>query len=134
MPTVFPFHSALYASLSMLLLTVLAMRTTMLRRRHHVFAGHGGVPALQAASRMHGVSFEHLLPLILMLCFFEALGGQTLWVDVFGGAILVGRLVQVIGWVTKTKLRQAGMGLTYLLEISLPLAVLWEVLQRLNHA
>ena len=120
-----PVHTAFFAALSLLLLWALALRTTQIRIRERVFVGDGGLKQLRRISRAHGVSVEHLVPLLLLLLILELLGTDRRLVDGFGVAILVARLVHVFGYVRGFPLvRITGMSLTYFIEPLLALLVL----------
>jgi uncharacterized protein len=120
-----PIHAAVFAALSLLLLWALALRTTLIRIRARVFVGDGGLAPLRRATRSHGVSVEHLVPLMLLLLCLELLGADKRLVDAFGVAILVARMLHVFGFVNAFyRIRIGGMTLTYLLEPALALVVL----------
>lgn len=126
-----PTHAAFFAVLSCLLLTALALLTTRLRVRYKTFAGYGDHSDLQRISRAHGVSFEHLMPMLLLLLLLELCGADHRWVDSFGIAILATRLVHVVGFVRGMwRLRIPGMTLTYATETALAIAVLVRVVSR----
>jgi uncharacterized membrane protein YecN with MAPEG domain len=123
-----PIHTAVFAALASLLLTALALLTTRLRIKHKIFVGYGDRSDLQRISRAHGVSFEHLLPMLLMLLLLELCGCDHHIVDGFGIAILASRLAHVTGFVRGLwRLRIPGMSATYLTETLLALAVLVQV-------
>ncbi len=114
-----PVHSAVFAAISMLLLCALAARTSQLRLRHGIFAGHGDNETLRRVSRAHGVSLEHLLPILLLLLCLELLGADHRIVDGLGIAMLAGRALHVAGFLgmkPEAPLRTTGMGITYTLE------------------
>jgi uncharacterized membrane protein YecN with MAPEG domain len=115
-----PSHSALYAALSMLLLTALGVRISLIRLRERVFYGDGDLRVLRRSSRAHAVSVEHLLPLLLLLLIFELLGARKPLVDAFGIAILGSRLVHIFAFLIGSAwIRYTGATLTYLTEAAL---------------
>jgi uncharacterized membrane protein YecN with MAPEG domain len=123
-----PTHTAVIAAISMLLLLVLGVHTSLIRLREKVYYGDGGLPALRKASRAHGVSFEHLMPVLLLLLILELLGAGKAVIDGFGIAILGSRLVQVTGFFLGQRvLRTSAITVTYLIELALALLVLATV-------
>ncbi len=127
-----PVHTAIYAAVSIWLLLALCLRISALRLRHKVFAGDGGIVALQAASRAHGVSVEHLVPLLILLLIFELLGAKPALVDAFGITILAARILHVAGFLLPARpwgrVRQLGIGITYAIEGVLPLLLVTRAL------
>jgi uncharacterized membrane protein YecN with MAPEG domain len=120
-----PVHTALFAALSCLFLSALAGLTSRLRIKHKIFSGYGDRPDLQRMSRAHGVSFEHLLPMLLLLLVLELCGGDRRLIDAFGVVMLLSRLSHVVGFVRGNHhLRVGGMTVTYVCETALALAVL----------
>jgi len=110
--------TAFYAGLLALLLLVLGMRLPLLRRRHQVSLGDGGVPALQRAVRMHGNAAE-TIPIGLILLAVLELQGFSLWIlNAVGGSLLLGRILHpfglAMGEVGAGWPRVAGMLLTWL--------------------
>ena len=125
-----PIHTAFFAGLSCLLLTTLALLTTQLRIRYKTFVGYGDHSDLQRRSRAHGVSFEHLLPMLLLLLLLELCGADHRVVDAFGVAILGSRVAHVIGFTRKLwRVRIPAMTLTYATEAALGIAMLVRVAQ-----
>ncbi len=123
-----PVHTAVFAALSCLLLTTLAGLTSRLRIKYKIFVGYGDRSDLQRISRAHGVSLEHLLPMLLLLLLLELCGCNHWVVDGFGVAILVTRVVHVLGFMRgKWRLRIPAMTATYALEVALGIAVLVQV-------
>lgn len=127
-----PVHTAFFAALSMLLLLALSARTSQLRLRYKVFAGFGGNEQLQRTSRAHGVSFEHLMPGLLVLLCLELLGSDHRLIDALGAAMLAGRLLQVAGFLgakPEPVFRRGGMTITYTVEGLLVIFLLLKVLR-----
>jgi uncharacterized protein len=120
-----PIHSAVFVALGCLFLTVLAALTSRLRRKYGIFVGYGDRPELQRMSRAHGVSLEHLLPMLLLLLILELCGCNRTVVDAFGVVILASRLVHVLGSLLEhSRLKIFGISLTYGTEAALGIAVL----------
>jgi uncharacterized membrane protein YecN with MAPEG domain len=84
-----PPHTAFFTALSALLLWALAARTSFLRIKYRTFVGYGDHKDLQRASRAHGVSLEHLLPMLFLLLVYELCGGSHRLLDGFGVVMLV---------------------------------------------
>jgi uncharacterized membrane protein YecN with MAPEG domain len=125
-----PLHTAFFTALSGLLLCGLALRTTSLRIRHRIFDGYGGRADLQHVARAHGVSVEHLLPMLLMLLLLELCGASHWEVDGLGAVMLVSRLMQVFGFIAgRGRVRIQGMTLTYACEAALGISLLMLVVR-----
>lgn len=101
--------------------------------KHQVFAGDGGIPALQQASRAHGVAFEHLVPALLALLCLELLGTHAWVVDALGATLLLARLLHSA---VRLRLLHYGwgalsMGVNYALEAVLGVLLLVKAVSRL---
>jgi uncharacterized membrane protein YecN with MAPEG domain len=82
-------------------------------------------------SRAHGVPFEHLLPMLLLLLLLELCGANRWLVDSFGVVILGSRLIHVVGFTRKMwRVRIPGMTLTYATEAALAITLLLRVLPK----
>ncbi len=120
-----PTHSAVFSSLTLLLLFGLAVNVSLRRLRHQVFLGDGQVKALQVAIRTHGNALEHLLPMLLLLVLYELLGGSKAVVDVLGLVILASRIAHATGYLGRMGLVQRiGVFGTYFTELALPILVM----------
>lgn len=101
------------------LITGLAINTT----RQRIRAGREQTPAakeaIQRASRAHGNTLEHALPMLFMLLCAELNGGTRPWLVTIGVAFLVARLFYTYGMITRpvSPPMRFGAGLTYALEI-----------------
>jgi len=122
-----PIHSAVVCGLSILLLTGLSMHVSRVRLRHRIFLGAGDVKELEVAIRAHGNAVEHLTPLLLLLVVYELLGARKLMVDMFGLAIITGRICHAAGYLGRVGvLQQTGVALTYATEAALGLVVIMK--------
>ncbi|HEY8220138.1 MAG TPA: MAPEG family protein [Methylobacter sp.] len=112
--------TAIYASLSALLIVRLSLSVIKLRRKNRVSVGDGGNEALQLAIRAHANAVEYI-PITLMLLFMlELNGAPKLLVHVLGGTLLVGRILHAMGLPAKDlKKRVLGMQITIYLLIGL---------------
>ncbi|MEM7497938.1 MAG: MAPEG family protein [Pseudomonadota bacterium] len=109
--------TALYAGLLGLWLILLSMAVIRLRWRHRVSLGDGGIAALERARGAHGNAAETVPVTLLMLALAEGLGTPGWLLHLFGLGLLVGRLLHGIHFLAARPglgLRQAGMGLTFL--------------------
>lgn len=123
-----PIHTALFAALSGLLLTTLAGLTSRLRVKYKTFSGYGDHIDLQRMSRAHGVSLEHLLPMLLLLLLLELCGANRWLIDAFGTVMLSSRLLHVGGFLGGShRLRVSGMAGTYGTEAALAISLLLRV-------
>lgn len=112
--------TAAFAALVVLLLTATAMNTTRVR---FATSGRYEDPAVRErvrrASRAHGNSFEHCIPIVLLMMFYELQGGSPNVLCTLGVVLLATRLLYIWGMLAKPggKMMQAGAGFTYLLEL-----------------
>ena len=68
---------------------------------------------------------EHIPLIVLLLLVAELSGGNTIALHVFGGVLVVARLLHAVGLMQgKSAIQVPGAGLTYLLEASLPIYLL----------
>lgn len=123
--------TASFALLIILLLTVLAMNTTRLRFGTARSTDPADRERVRRASRAHGNTLEHGLPVLLLMFFYEVNGGDVSTLCIVGTAFIAIRFVYVYGILTRPggKPMQAGAGLTYLLEATLLGLLAWRLLQ-----
>ena len=118
-------HAPLYAGLLGLLLAALGINTSLHRLRTRAFSDFGNDDTLRRASRAHGLSLEHGLPLVLFLCVLELQGMGKATIDLLGCALLAGRLLHTAGILLKlSALGRTGVVLTYVLEVAMPLGMI----------
>ncbi|WP_438970309.1 MAPEG family protein [Methylophaga sp.] len=112
--------TALYASLSALLLVKLSLRVISLRRKHRISLGDGGNADLQAAIRTQGNATEYI-PIILILMMLLEWATAAWWIIHLAGiAMLVGRLFHASAIRTNNfKHRALGMKITFFLIFTL---------------
>jgi len=113
--------TASFTVLIVLLLTVLAMNTTRLRFGKGRSTDPDDRARIRAASRAHGNTLEHALPVLLLMFFYEINGGDTRLLCTLGVAFVVIRIIYVYGMLQRFGSRpmQLGAALTYLLELLL---------------
>jgi uncharacterized membrane protein YecN with MAPEG domain len=117
--------TALYGAISSLFILGLGVNVSRLRGKFNVFRGDGGHAELQGAIRAHGNSVEHVPLILLLLLVAELCGGSSMVLHIFGGALIVSRLLHAVGYIRNVQAIQIpGASLTYLLEIALPIYVL----------
>jgi hypothetical protein len=68
-----------------------------MRRKHRVTVGTGGKDHLELAVRMHGNNAEFVPLALLMLLICELSGGSSMLLHIFGGSLLIARILHVIG-------------------------------------
>lgn len=110
-----------FGTLYLLLITVLALNTS----RHRAKPGALKDPQLktnvQRASRAHGNTLEHSLPVILLMLFAEVQGSNATVICTLASVFLAARLIYAWGMLSKP----GGMpmviaaGVTYLIELVL---------------
>ncbi len=110
-----------FGGLIILLITVLAMNTSRLRFRLRANSPQEFKEAVRRASRTHGNNFEHGIPVLLLMLFYEVSGGSAAVLCSIGAVYLGTRLVYSFGFLTNPgRLAQVtGATLTYLVELVL---------------
>ncbi|MGZ5056425.1 MAG: MAPEG family protein [Methylobacter sp.] len=115
--------TAIYASLSALLIVRLSLSVIKLRRKNRVSVGDGGNEALQLAIRAHANAVEYI-PIALMLLFMlEFNGAPKLLVHILGVTLLIGRVLHAMGLPAKD-LRRRVLGMQITVYLLIGLAVL----------
>ena len=105
--------TALYASLSILLLCWLALKVVGARRKHQIRYADGGVEAVQIARTAHGNATEYLPIFLIALFLLEYNGGQPLLINLLGITMLGGRVIHAKGILQESfKGRVLGMQIT----------------------
>ena len=89
--------TGLYAALCGLIVVVLVFRIVGLRRKFRVGIGDGGQKPLAQAIRVHGNAVETMPIALILLATFEASGGLHWIVHSFGAALVLGRLMHMMG-------------------------------------
>lgn len=92
-----PSISLFFASLHVLLMLVLLARVSLQRRRSGVGIGDGGDPVLLRTIRVHANFIEQVPLALLMLALLEMSGLAAVWLWLFGGCLLLGRLLHAVG-------------------------------------
>ncbi len=105
-----------YASLLGLLYIGLAINIILLRKKFKVGINDGGNKELAKAIRVHGNFAEYVPIALILLASYELNGASAMMLHVLGAALVVGRVLHVIG-LTKTiglsVQRQVGMLSTF---------------------
>jgi len=92
-----PKITALYAALHALLLLALAARIVRYRLKARIGLGVAGDRALEQRMRVHANAVEYV-PIALILLLLLELGAlPALWLHVFGGGLLLARVLHAIG-------------------------------------
>ncbi|NVD08666.1 hypothetical protein FCU94_17610 [Vibrio sp. JPW-9-11-11] len=118
--------TALYASLSALLLLWLAIEVIKQRRKAQIKYADGGVTALQMARSAHSNAVEYV-PITLIMMALAEYNGAPLWViHIMGVAFILGRLVHAKAILAdRLKGRISGMKLTFAVMVGLVLVNLF---------
>ena len=122
--------TALYAGVLALLLIALAINVTVNRNKLKVSLGDGGNAQMLRMTRLHGNAVEYLPIGVVLMALYELDGGIALALHVAGIALIVGRVLYVLGmWSTAEAGfgRIAGMSLTWLTIAALAVLNLWQV-------
>lgn len=121
--------TGIYAALGALLLLVLAVRISLVRRSARVALGDGGNHDLVRRIRAHANAAEYLPVALLLLLLLDL--GQTppLWLHVFGVLLIVGRVLHAIG-LSRTAGesfgRLVGIALTWGVMLVMAVLLLWK--------
>lgn len=113
-PSQFPV-SSIYVAVLVLLLAALSLRVIHLRRSRSVSLGDGGVPQLGRAIRAQGNLAEYAPLVGILLILGEANGASAALLHLFGGIVLLGRLMHAWAFsftASNAFLRIGGMILT----------------------
>lgn len=86
----------LYAALVAILMAVLSTRVGVMRGRHAVALGGGGVPPLSLAIRQFGNLSEYAAMALLVLLLLELEGVSTAWLHAYGATLVALRLLHPI--------------------------------------
>ncbi len=117
--------TALYGAVSALLTLALGLNVSRLRGKYNTWRGDGGHAELAGAIRAHGNNTEHVPLLLVMLLVAELSGGSSTVLHIFGGAVVVSRLLHAVGmYLGKSAIQIPGALSTYLLEAALPIYLL----------
>lgn len=110
-----PTVTLFYGSLIALLVGGLGLRVSLLRTRKNTYIGGSPDSELLRAIRAHGNATEYAPLQLLLLLALEVAGGQSPMLHVFGGTIVLVRLLHAAGVMTKTRLSVVGATLNYVL-------------------
>jgi uncharacterized membrane protein YecN with MAPEG domain len=126
-----PRVTLLVASLHVLVYLALALRVVLHRRAHRIGVGTGGDEAMTRKVRVHG-NFSEYVPLaLLMLALLELSGLRAGLLWLFGGALLLARVLHAIGLGGSAGYsfgRFGGTLLTFCVLLAMALAGLWRTL------
>lgn len=117
--------TALYGALNAFLTAGLGVNVSRVRGKYKTFTGDGGHADLQAAIRAHGNNVEHVPLALILLLLAELCGGSSMALHVFGGTLLVARLLHAFGILKKSILQAVGALLTLVVHVGLAAYVLW---------
>jgi uncharacterized protein len=87
----------LFASLHALLMLALAARVVFHRRSAKIGIGDGGDKALARKIRAHANFIEYVPVALILLALLELAGLAVLWLWIFGGLLLLARVLHAIG-------------------------------------
>ena len=118
-------YSPIFAGLIFFIITLLALRTSMLRDKLSIFAGDGGNEDLRRASRAHGTSVEHGILLALLLLLLDFQGAPPSAILAFGLLALLARIAHPAGMLLReSSITTPGVAATYLCEVVLSVWVI----------
>lgn len=117
--------TALYGAVNVLLTLALGMNVSRLRGKYKQPSGDGGHAELAVAIRAHGNNAEHVPLLLIVLLAAELSGGSSTMLHVFGGALIVSRVLHAVGLLQrKGAIQVSGALSTYVLQAALPIYLL----------
>jgi len=122
--------TAIYASISALLLIALAINVTVHRNKLGVLFGDGGKPQMIRMLRVHGNSAEYIPIGVILMGLYELDHGLPVALHVTGIALIVSRLIYIGGiWNADgvTAGRGIGIVLTWATIIALAVLNLWQI-------
>jgi len=128
MPTI----TLLFASLHVLLMLFLLARISRHRHGQRIGLGDGGDVVLNRKIRVHGNFIEHAPIALLLLGLLELCGLPAAWLWMFGGALLLGRLMHAIGLSSSGGYsigRFWGTALTWVVLLAMAIAGVWLALR-----
>ena len=127
-----PRITLLFASLHALLMLLLLARISRHRHGHRIGLGDGGDAELGRKIRVHGNFVEHVPFALLLLALLELSGLQPSWLWIFGGALLLGRVMHALGLSRSGGYsigRFWGTALTWLVILAMAIAGIWLALR-----
>jgi uncharacterized membrane protein YecN with MAPEG domain len=92
-----PKIALLFASLHALLLLALIAPISRHRHRHKIGLGSGGDPVLERKIRAHANFIEFVPIALVLLALLELAGLQPGWLWMFGGVLLLARVMHALG-------------------------------------
>jgi len=123
--------TGLYAALAALLVVILGLRVTLLRRSTKIGIGSGGDQNLAQRVRAHANAIEYLPLALILLLILELNQTQPLLLHVFGCVLIVARVLHAVGLSTSAGVspgRRLGIALTWLVIVVMALFLIWQSL------
>jgi uncharacterized membrane protein YecN with MAPEG domain len=106
--------TAFYAAINALIMLVLALRVTLLRRKTHTLFLDGGHSDLTRAMRAHGNNTEYVPIALILMGLTQIMGGTDLAIHMIGLPLTLGRLIHPYGLMRGAMpARGLGMVLTW---------------------
>ena len=121
-----PAITGLYGALNAILNVILANNVSTLRRRHKISIGLGESKELTLANRIHGNNAEFVPLAIVMMLLAELNGGSPVLLHVYGGLLLVARVLHAFGMPKRAPnpFRVVGTALTWFLIVGISVQVI----------
>ena len=105
-----------YAALLAFVYIYLSTRVIALRRERKISLGANGDPAMERAMRVHANFAEYTPFALLLLYMLETNGGNEIWLNILGAALLAGRVLHALGLAKANenfRYRVTGMVMTF---------------------
>jgi uncharacterized membrane protein YecN with MAPEG domain len=126
--------TVLYGALLALFYVFLSINVSRNRGEAGVFLEQGKTlpEALYLANRAHGNASEYIPFAVLLLLLMELSHASYLWLHIFGGVLLIARVLHAVGVLRKvTPLQITGISLTWL---TLLVQAIWLLVLRFKGA
>ena len=122
-----PVITALYGALNAIFNIFLANEVSNARRRHKVSIGEGDHPAMLVAIRTHANNAEFVPLALVVMLVAELCGASSIALHVYGGLLLVARMMLLPGMKMKAPNvpRFAGTGITWIGIVALSVYTLY---------
>jgi uncharacterized membrane protein YecN with MAPEG domain len=123
----------LYGTLNVLITLCLALNVSLHRLRKRTFAGDPVQPELHRKIRAHGNSAEYLAATTFLLAFLELQQAPAFWLHVFGGVIVLTRIVHSMAMLMvqagRSRVRMFSATVTYVASFFM---AIWSLVLRLR--
>lgn len=114
----------LYGALNALVVTLLGINISRIRGQKKIFVGDQIPPDMIFHSRAHGNAAEWVPLGIVLLLILELSGAKSLPLHLFGGGLLLGRVLHAAGLIGRIPTTAAAAGINYLVFLGMSIYAL----------